>query len=120
VTRSILIVDDNADIRAFLKKALDTAGYSTQTAANGEEGLAAQRKQPADILITDIFMPETDGFELIDAMRREFPQVKIVVMSGGPKTPRRKYLSDAALMGVEITLQKPFDIETLMQALEAL
>ena len=118
--RSILIVDDNADIRSFLKLALETAGYPVQTASNGEEGLAVQRKQPADILITDIFMQESDGFELIDAMRREFPHVKVIAISGGPKAPARKYLSDAALMGVEVTLQKPFDIETLVRTLESL
>jgi CheY-like chemotaxis protein len=118
--RKILIVDDNADIRSFLKLALETAGYSVQAATNGEEALALQRKDPADILITDIFMPERDGFELIDAMRSEFPHVKVVVISGGPKSPTRKYLSDAALMGVEVTLQKPFDIETLVRTLESL
>jgi CheY-like chemotaxis protein len=120
VTRNILIVDDNADIRSFLKLALEGTGYSVRSATNGREALALQREQPADILITDIFMPESDGFELIDAVRSEFPHVKVVVISGGPKMPMRKYLSDAALMGVEATLQKPFDIETLVKALESL
>ena len=119
-SRKILIVDDNADIRSFLKLALETAGYSVQTATNGEEALALQRKHPADILITDIFMPESDGFELIDTMRTEFPRVKVVVISGGPQVRARKYLSDAALMGVDVTLQKPFDIETLVRSLESL
>jgi YesN/AraC family two-component response regulator len=65
-------------------------------------------------------MPETDGFEAIDAFRRQFPQTKIVVVSGGAQFTKRNYLPDAALVGADATLQKPFDMDTLLGLLRTL
>jgi YesN/AraC family two-component response regulator len=96
------------------------AGYSAELAADGYEALAIQRRRPADVLITDIFMPESDGFEVIDAVRREFPRTKIVVISGGAKLAKRQYLLDAALMDVDAILPKPFDVEALLQTLDSI
>jgi CheY-like chemotaxis protein len=118
--KKLLIVDDDADMRLSLKLALEMAGYSPELAADGHEALAIQRQRPADILITDIFMPESDGFEVIDAVRREFPQTKIVVISGGAKLAKRQYLLDAALMDVDAILPKPFDVEALLQTLDSI
>ena len=118
--RTILIVDDDADTRLSLKLVLELSGYSVEVAANGREALALQRERPADVLITDIFMPDADGFEAIDAFRHEFPQTRIVVVSGGAQFTKRDYLPDAALIGVDATLQKPFEIETLLKTLESL
>lgn len=117
--KKLLIVDDDADMRLSLKLALEMAGYTAEVAANGREALAIQQQRPADILITDIFMPETDGFEVIDAVRRAFPQTKIVVVSGGARLAKREYLLDAALMDVDAILPKPFDVETLLRTLNA-
>ena len=97
-----MVVDDDADMRLSLKLALEL-----------------QRRQPVDVLITDIFMPDADGFEAIDAFRHEFPQTRIVVVSGGAQFSKRDYLPDAALIGVDATLQKPFEIETLLAVLKA-
>lgn len=120
MTRSVLIVDDAADFRLSLKSALELAGYDVSVAANGEEAVAAQRRTPAGVLLTDLFMPEVDGFETIDAFHREFPQVKIIAMSGGSQLVQRgDYLSSAALIGVDATLQKPFKVEVLLRILEA-
>ena len=116
----LLIVEDDADMRLSLKLALEMAGYITEVAADGREALAIQKQRPADILITDIFMPETDGFEVIDAVRRGFPQTRIVVVSGGARLAKREYLLDAALMDVDAILPKPFDVETLLMTLDAI
>ncbi|HEV3010075.1 MAG TPA: response regulator [Burkholderiales bacterium] len=116
----MLVVDDDADMRLTLKMALELAGYTVDVAANGREALAVQRAQPAEVLITDIFMPDSDGFEAIDAFRRQFPQTKIVVVSGGAQFTKRDYLPDAELIGVDATLQKPFDIDTLLGVLRSL
>jgi CheY-like chemotaxis protein len=118
--KRLLIVDDDADMRLSLKLALEMAGYSSELAADGHEALAIQRQRPVDVLITDIFMPESDGFEVIDAMRREFPQTKIVVISGGAKLAKRQYLLDAALMDVDAILPKPFDVEALLETLDSI
>ena len=116
----ILIVDDDADMRLTLKLALELEGYSVEVAANGAEALAVQRSRPARVVVTDLFMPDSDGFEAIDGLRREFPQTRIVAISGGAQFSRRNYLPDAELHGVDATLQKPFDIATLVETLRAL
>ena len=118
--KRILVVDDDADMRLTLKLALELAGYTVEVAANGREALEVQRRQPAEVLITDIFMPDTDGFEAIDAFRREFPQTRIVVVSGGAQLSKRDYLPDAELLGADATLQKPFDVDALLDLLHRL
>jgi CheY-like chemotaxis protein len=120
VTKRLLVVDDDADMRLTLKLALELAGYAVDVAGNGREALELQRARPCDVLITDIFMPDADGFEAIDAFRKEFPQTKIVVVSGGAQFSKRNYLPDAELIGVEGTLQKPFDVDTLLGLLRQL
>ena len=116
----LLVVDDDADMRLTLKLSLELAGYTVEVAANGREALEVQRARPAEVLITDIFMPDADGFEAIDLFRREFPGIKIIVVSGGAQFTKRDYLPDAELMGVEATLQKPFEMETLLDTLKSL
>jgi CheY-like chemotaxis protein len=120
VSRRILVVDDDADMRLTLKLSLELAGYAVDVAGNAREALAQQREQPADVLITDIFMPDADGFEAIDAFRREYPDTRIVVVSGGAQFTKRDYLPDAELIGVDATLQKPFDVDTLLALLKGM
>jgi CheY-like chemotaxis protein len=120
MSKRILVVDDDADMRLTLRMALELAGYAVEDAANGREAIERQRRQPADVLITDIFMPDADGFEAIDAFRREFPQTRIIVVSGGAQFTKRDYLPDAELIGADATLQKPFEIDTLLAKLRTL
>ena len=120
MSKRILVVDDDADMRLTLKLSLELAGYAVDVAANAREALAQQRERPADVLITDIFMPDADGFEAIDAFRREYPDTKIVVVSGGAQFTKRDYLPDAELIGVDATLQKPFDVDTLLALLKGM
>ena len=116
----LLVVDDDADMRLTLKLSLELAGYTVDVAANGREAIEVQRSRPADVLITDIFMPDADGFEAIDVFRAEFPRTKIIVVSGGAQFSKRDYLPDAALIGADATLQKPFEIDALLGTLKAL
>jgi CheY-like chemotaxis protein len=118
--REILIADDDASLRESLRLALESAGYRVRVAAHGGEAFSLQSDKPADILITDIFMPESDGFEAIDRFRREFPATKIVAMSGDAKRAKREYLAVAALIGVDATLKKPFRLKDLLQTLKTL
>ena len=116
----IILVDDDADQRLTLRLALELAGYSVREAMHGREALALQRERPSPFLITDIFMPESDGFEAIEGFRREFPKTKIIAVSGGGQRAKHDYLSSAKLVGVDATLQKPFEIDALLDALRAL
>ena len=120
MNRRILVVDDDADFRAMLRSALQIAGYSVDVARNGRAAIAAQRHEPADILITDIFMPEADGFEAIGAFRKNFPSTKIIAMSGGAPVMKTNYLDAAGLIGVDAALQKPFDMDELLKLLRTL
>ena len=118
--KRVLIVDDNEELAALLQLSLEAEGYVAEVASNGRTALELQRRQPADILVTDLVMPETDGFETIDAFRREFPRTKIVVMSGQGRLNAPRYLQAAKLMGVDAVLQKPFRVEALLAILAAL
>jgi CheY-like chemotaxis protein len=118
--QDVLIADDNVGLRQSLKLALEAAGYRVRLAANGSEALALQTEHPADVLITDIFMPDTDGFETIDSFRKAFPGTKIVAMSGDAQRAKHEYLRVAALIGVDATLQKPFQTDALLRTLRSL
>jgi len=116
----ILVADDNADTLAMLRLLLSAEGYSVRIARDGEEALRLQRAEPADIVITDLFMPERDGFELMQALKQDFPGTRLVVMSGDARKVRGEYLSNAAMMGADATVKKPVDAETLLRTLQAL
>lgn len=118
--KKILIADDNRDFAAALKLALQGAGYTVYLAANGSEAIFMQRNTPADILIADLVMPESDGLETIDRFRREFPATKVVVVSGAQKIDAPRYLLTAKLIGADFTFRKPFEFKDLLQALKSL
>lgn len=117
---SVLVVDDNADMRSFVKIVLERAGFEAQTAADGEGALDVQRAHPIDVLITDIFMPEHDGIELIHQFKSAFPQVKIIAMSGGGRISTWDYLPVATDIGADLVLRKPFAADTLLGMLREL
>ena len=118
--KKILIADDNSDFAESLKLALEASGYEVALAANGRDASASQVTFGADILITDLLMPEQDGFETLEMFRKEFPQTRIVVVSGAQKFDPDKYLNAAALIGADATFRKPFPIEALIEKLRAL
>lgn len=105
-------------MRQSMRLLLERAGYEVELAQNGARALELQRSRPADVLITDIFMPEQDGLETIERFRREFPGVKIVAMSGGGALAKGSfYLSTAEVAGADAVLRKPFERDGLLQAL---
>lgn len=115
----ILVVDDNADMRLSMKLLLEHEGYEVELAANGREALEVQRARPSRVLVTDLFMPDADGFETIERFRKEFPGVRIIAMSGGGSSPvmRTDHLPVANEIGAHATLRKPFSIEKLLEVL---
>ncbi|HEX5612521.1 MAG TPA: response regulator [Burkholderiales bacterium] len=116
----IILVEDDGDQRLALKVALELAGYTVREASNGRVAMALLNERPPLFLITDIFMPETDGFELIGTVRERSPQTRIIVVSGGGRHATLDYLAAAELIGVDATLQKPFPIPSLLETLAAL
>ena len=117
----ILIVDDNIELLHSLKRVLELAGYAVDVASNGREAFSKQRRQPAEVLVTDIVMPEWDGLETIASFRAAFPDTRIVAMSGREHTHlRNDYLPVAQAAGADRILRKPFAPETLLEALKSL
>ncbi len=114
----ILVVDDDADVCRSLKLALELEGYAVTTARNGREALA--RRTPVDVLITDLFMPEADGFETIQGLRRSHPKAKVIVLSGGSRLAKADYFSVARAIGADVTLRKPVDPADLSTTIKAL
>lgn len=85
---TILVVDDDANVRSLAKKLLEIAGHSVITAADGEEGLRCYEKHRSNIvlLLTDVVMPNVSGFQLAERVLRMDSEVSVVLMSGD--TPR--------------------------------
>ncbi|MDT7043716.1 response regulator [Candidatus Nitronereus thalassa] len=113
----ILLVDDDPDVREVLRKDLQQEGHEVEEAANGQEALVAYRQNPADLVITDIFMPEKGGLELITELRSEFPNSKIFAMSA--ELPQRKAnpLKIAEVLGAIRTFEKPMSLRALRGAI---
>ena len=112
----ILVIDDELEVRVVLEKILQSAGHEAVLAANGVEGLRQYRQSAADLVITDLFMPELDGLESIMAFRREFPEAKLIAISGNIAADAM--LSVARRLGALMVLEKPFTPEQLLAAIE--
>lgn len=114
------MVDDHEDIRSFMAAALEASGYEVRTASDGAEALGLQRRNPAELLITDIFMPGQDGFETITRFKAEFPQTPIVVISAGTLPGLdHDFLATAAHLHVRATLRKPFTADELLDVVRS-
>lgn len=111
--KRILVVDDEQIVRDSCQRALTDAGYAVKTAASGCDALDACRAEPFDLMLTDLKMPDMDGLEVIQAMADEFPEVRIVVITGYP-TPESA--ETAAKLGIFDYLEKPLSPERLSAA----
>lgn len=116
---TVLIVDDEDAIRQLIRDALGQAGYHVSEARDGREGLLRYRQSPADLVIMDILMPDQDGLESILTLRREFPAVRIIAITGGSDMIGiLNFLDVAKMLGARRTLQKPFDIKQLLDVVQ--
>ena len=110
----VLVIDDDEDLRGMLGDLLQRAGYSCDLAENGIDGMEKFRQSPPDVVITDIFMPEKDGFQVIQEMKKANPKVKIIVISGIGIRQELDIVSLALRMGVQHALEKPFKPDDLL------
>ena len=117
---NILIIEDDEQVRSMLRILLGLAGYEVEDAPDGKEGLRLFQQKPFDLIITDILMPGKDGMETIIEMRREFPDVKIIAISGGGRIIPDYYLDSAKLFGAMRTLAKPFEQKELLEMVREL
>ena len=115
---TILIVDDNSDIRTFLRRILSTTGHRIVDARNGKEAVALLQHDPADLVISDIFMPEADGLELMKDLRNLRPGLKVIAISGGGDYGDMDILRAAKMVGAFRVFTKPFHAGDMIAAVK--
>lgn len=113
----ILIVDDDTGVRTTVRHILERAGYETVEASDGREGI--RLLDAADLVITDLLMPEMDGVDLLGVIRKGGHTVPVIAMSGGGKVEPKSYLEVARALGAFATITKPFEVEQLLSTVRA-
>jgi DNA-binding response OmpR family regulator len=116
----ILLVDDDEGFLEMFVEMLRQSGYEVTTASNGNFALESYRKNPADLVVTDIIMPDKEGIELISELLEEFPDAKIIVVSGGGGIGPKDYLETALMFGAKRAFSKPFRMVEMIAAVEEL
>ncbi len=118
---NILIIDDEPQIRLVLRELFELEGYTVTEASNGSEGVALYHKKQTDLIITDLFMPDQEGLETIYKLKKEYPMIKIIAMSGGGGMGYpQSHLESARLLGAIATFAKPVRRETLLKTIRDL
>jgi len=110
----ILVIDDDEQMRDLLYKAMQWAGFEVMAAENGRLGQELFEDLPADLIITDLIMPEQEGLETIRVMKQNYPVVKIIAISGGGRIGPEAYLPAARELGADRVFSKPFDVKELV------
>jgi len=123
---SILVIDDEAEVRDGIKRVLDRAGFSVRAIDNATDAMLELKRLAADVVITDIIMPKVSGVDAIERIVRDFPMVRIVAISGGGNFDvtgfqpvamiTTAYLAAAKRAGAHCILTKPFESRELIEA----
>jgi CheY-like chemotaxis protein len=117
MTARILVADDDAGFRHVIRRMLEGAGYEVEEAENGDAAMVAYRARPADLILMDVYMPGADGVEAMVRLRQEFPNLRVVAVSGGGFLDREHVLDLAQRLGADRTLTKPVNKKILLTAL---
>lgn len=115
----ILVIDDEPLVLSTVVTMLSREGFSVEEASDGEAAIAMIHRNPPDVVITDIFMPNRDGIEIIRELKRSCPRTKIIAMTGGGQTRMMEIVSAAEFLGADHVLHKPFERESLLAAMNA-
>lgn len=117
---TILVIDDEPDVRLVVRLALERQGFGVRVHGNGRNAVADLRARPVDLVVTDLFMPEFDGLEVIRAIRAWDEAVPIVAVSGGSGYLARDFLPVARQLGADAVLSKPFPLDDLLREVRRL
>lgn len=115
---TILIIDDDRQIRGFLREALESAGHTVLESVNGAEGVELFRSRPADLIIFDLVMPEKSGITMIRELVQDFPTLKFITMSGYTGSLGFTSLEFTKKLGARWTLPKPFELGDMLLAVQ--
>ena len=116
----VLIVDDDEQIRVLLQQMMEWAGFEVLVAENGKIAMQMQSRQPADLVITDLIMPEQEGLETISWLKKDYPGIKIIAISGGGRIGPEAYLPAALELGADLVFSKPFDVQEVVNSVKEL
>ncbi|MBD3317810.1 MAG: response regulator [Chitinivibrionales bacterium] len=111
----VLAIDDEDFVRDLLYEGLSAKGFEVKVASDGREGQEVMTREVFDVVITDLVMPECEGIETIAALKRRFPRVKVIAMSGA--TFGTNYLEIARGLGADGALAKPFTVAQVVQTI---
>ena len=116
---TILIVDDDPHTRSSIRRALELGGHTITEAPDGKVALRHFAGNPTELVVIDVYMPEMDGIEFLMRVREAFPEVKTLMISGGGSLPSENVLGAASMLGADRVLEKPFSLEELQEAVQA-
>ena len=111
---SVLIVDDEPSIRAFLAFVLEDEGFHVVTAGDGHEALQLVEQHPPDVVVTDLMMPQMDGYDLIERLRQEQAPVKAIIAMSAINVAKERRLD------ADLFLAKPFDVDQVVICVQSL
>ena len=111
MAKTILIVDDEAEVRGFYRDCLREAGYRVRTAADGRQCLEAVEKERPDLVLLDVLLPVQTGYDILEVLKANWPEMPVVLVSGKVDRPTREALNQ---LGAEEFLEKPVDGERLL------
>lgn len=127
---SVLVIDDDPEVRDSIRQVLSRVGFDVRTADNGETGIQAFYERPPDVVIVDIIMPRNNGIEVIRKIRGSFPGARIVAITGGGNFGRsgykpgtlvtEAYLASASESGADAVMTKPFHRTELIALVRSL
>jgi DNA-binding response OmpR family regulator len=110
----IVIIDDDEAMLSFLQRFLSSEGHEVHSATDGKEGAELALRVDADLVITDLWMPTTEGLETVRRVKQLVPKSRIVMMSGRPVLGKVSFFYIAKLTGADATIQKPFTGEEMI------
>lgn len=116
----ILIIDDDDQVRDMLRQTLEFENYEVEETPDGRNALKIHRKNPVDIVITDLIMPEKEGIETIREFVLSYPDINIIAMSGGGVVGPESYLKIAKSLGAKHTFTKPIEREELLACIRGM
>jgi CheY-like chemotaxis protein len=108
----ILVIDDEEAVRDILSRMLMTKGHQVETASDGDEGIERFKKQPFDLVFTDLGMPKLSGWEVGKALKELNPKIPVVMITGWGMELSREKMSEN---GIDLMISKPFNFEQVTQ-----
>jgi CheY-like chemotaxis protein len=119
IVARIVVIDDQEPVRRVIARVLQAAGHDVLEAGDGAAGMRILESHPVDVVITDIFMPGQDGILTLRQIRKQFPGVKVITMSGGDVTGRLNLSQEAEMLGAVMTVAKPFKATEIVEAVRS-